>query len=104
MCYYKNDLAHKKSNQTHWMVMKPVLGYLKHTQHYALNYNKYPPMIEGYSYANWITMSNEVKSTSGYVFTLGGGDVPWKFSKQSCITRSIMKYEFIALDKAGEKA
>ena len=27
-------------NQTHWMAMKRVLGYLKWTQHYALHYNK----------------------------------------------------------------
>ena len=29
--------------------MKRVLGYLKWTQHYALHYNKYPAVIEGYS-------------------------------------------------------
>ncbi|PHT75012.1 Glyceraldehyde-3-phosphate dehydrogenase, cytosolic [Capsicum annuum] len=48
--------------------------------------------------------SNEVKSTSGYVFTIDGGAVSWKSSKQTCIARSIMKSEFIALDKAGEEA
>ena len=55
--------------------MKRVLGYLKYTQYYALHYNKYPVVIEGYSDANWITGSNDVKSTSGYVFILGGGAV-----------------------------
>ena len=87
-------------NQTHWMAMKRVLGYLKWTQHYALHYNKYPAVIEGYSDANWITGSNDVKSTSGYVFILGGGAVSWKSSKQTCIARSTMESEFIALDKA----
>ena len=91
-------------NQTHWMSMKRVLGYLKWTQHYALHYNKYRVVIEGYSDANWITGSNDVKSTSGYVFILGGGGVSWKSSKQTCIARSTMEYEFIALDKAGEEA
>ncbi|KAF3634704.1 hypothetical protein FXO37_26347 [Capsicum annuum] len=57
-----------------------------------------------YSDANWITGSNEVKSTSGYVFTIGGGEVSWKSSKQTCIARSTMESEFIALDKAGEEA
>ena len=47
--------------------------------------------------------SNEIKSTSGYVFTLGGGAVFWKSSKQKCIARSTMKSEFITLDKAGEE-
>ena len=84
--------------------MKRVLGYLKYTQHYALHYNKYPVMIKGYSDANWITGSNDVKSTSGYVFILGGGAVSRKSSKQICIALSTMESEFIALDKAGEEA
>ena len=84
--------------------MKRVLGYLKWAQHYDLHYNKYPAMIEGYSDANWITGSNDVKSTSGYVFILDGGAVSWKSSKQTCIARSTMESEFIALDKAGEEA
>ncbi|KAF3665483.1 hypothetical protein FXO37_10997 [Capsicum annuum] len=86
------------------MAMKRVLGYLKYTQNYALHYNKYPTILEEYSDANWITGSNEVKSTSGYVFTISRGAVSWKSSKQTCIARSIMKSEFIALDKDGEKA
>ena len=84
--------------------MKRVLGYHKYTQNYALHYNKYPAVLEGYSNAKWITGSNEVKSTIGYVFTIGGGAVSWKSSKQTCIARSTMESEFIALDKAGEEA
>ncbi|KAD4585942.1 hypothetical protein E3N88_23543 [Mikania micrantha] len=44
------------------------------------------------------------KSTSGYVFTLGGAAIAWKPSKQTLIARSTMESEFIALDKAGEEA
>ena len=44
----------------------------------------------------------DTKSTSGYVFTLSGAVVSWKSSKQTCISKSTMEYEFIALDKAGE--
>ncbi|XP_070045697.1 secreted RxLR effector protein 161-like [Nicotiana tomentosiformis] len=91
-------------NQIHRMSMKRVLRYLKHIQNYALHYNKYPSVIEGYSDKNWITGSSKVKSTSGYVFTIGNGAVSWKSSKQTCIVRSIMESEFIALDKAGEEA
>ena len=53
---------------------------------------------------NWISNTKDSKSTSGYLFTLGRGAVSWKSSKKTCITRSIMEYEFIALDKAGEEA
>ena len=53
---------------------------------------------------NWISDTKDSKSTSGYLFTLGGGAVSWKSSKLTCIARSTMEYEFIALDKAGEEA
>ena len=91
-------------NKTHWMAMRRVLGYLKHTQNFALHYKNYPAVIEGYSDANWVTGSTESKSTSGYVFMVGGGAVSWKSSKQTCIARSTMEAEFIALNKAGEEA
>ena len=51
-----------------------------------------------------IADSEESKSTSGYVFTLAGAAVSWKSTKQTCIARSTMGTEFIALDKAGEEA
>ena len=81
-----------------------VLGYLKNTTNYSLHYGKYPAVLEGYSDANWIADSEESKSTSGYVFTLAGAAVSWKSTKQTCIARSTMESEFIALDKAGEEA
>ncbi|KAF3635375.1 hypothetical protein FXO38_24662 [Capsicum annuum] len=55
----------------------------------------YRKVLEGYSDANWIT--------SGYVFTIGGGAVSWKSSKQTCIAHSTMESEFIALDKVSEE-
>ncbi|GKB02548.1 retrovirus-related pol polyprotein from transposon TNT 1-94 [Tanacetum coccineum] len=81
-----------------------VLQYLKHTMAYGLHYTKYPPVLEGYYDANWISNHNEGKSTSGYVFTLGGATVSWKSSKQTMNTRSTMEAEFVALDKAAEEA
>ncbi|XP_070040924.1 secreted RxLR effector protein 161-like [Nicotiana tomentosiformis] len=58
--------------QSHWMEMKRVLGYLEHTQDFALHYNDYPAVIEGYYDANWITGLTDSKSISGYVFIIGG--------------------------------
>ena len=78
-------------NENHWKAMKRLLGYLKHTQDYALHYTEYPAVLEGYCDANWITGTKDTKSTSGYVFTLGGAAVSWKSSKQTCIARSTME-------------
>ena len=69
-----------------------------------MRYKKYPPVLEGYSDANWIADFDELKSTRGYIFTLGGVALSWNSFKQICITRSTMELEFIALHKAGEEA
>ena len=45
--------------------------------HYELgiHYTRYPMIREGYSDSNWISNVDEMKATSGYAFTLGGGVV-----------------------------
>nr|GEU45018.1 zinc finger, CCHC-type [Tanacetum cinerariifolium] len=43
-------------------------------------------------------------STSGWVFLLGGGVIFWASKKQTCITSSTMKSEFVALAAAGNEA
>ncbi|XP_057994402.1 receptor-like protein 7 [Hevea brasiliensis] len=46
----------------------------------------------------------ETKSTSGYVFTISGGAVSWKSTKQTIISCSTMKVELMALDAASTEA
>ena len=91
-------------NKDHWIALQRVLRYLKGTINYGLVFCGTPTVLEGYCDANWISDSDEMKSTSGYIFTLGGGAVSWKSSKQTCIARSTMESEFIALEKAGSEA
>ena len=91
-------------SKDHWTALDRVAKYLRGTIDLGLHFGRSPPVIEGYSDANWISDSDEVKSTSGYVFTLGGGAVSWKSSKQTCIARSTMESELIALEKACSEA
>ncbi|CAL2246291.1 unnamed protein product [Prunus armeniaca] len=106
LAYSVSRLSRYTSNpgHDHWEALIKVLRYLKYTQDYGLHYTRYPSVLEGYSDTNWISDSTETKSTSGYVFTLGGVAVSWKSSKQTCIARSTMESEFVALDKAAEEA
>lgn len=53
---------------------------------------KYPPILKGIANANWIFDNTEIKSTSVYVFTLGGAAVSWKSTKQTCISRSTIEF------------
>ena len=48
-------------------------------------------VLEGYSDSNWITNADELKATSGYIFTLGGGAISWRSCKQTILTKSTME-------------
>ena len=70
---------------------------------YSILYSGFPTMLKGNSDANWISDLDKIKSTSGCIFTLGGGVVAWKSSKQTLIATSTMEAEFIALDSVGKE-
>jgi len=85
---------------SNWTALERIFTYLKGTINYDIHYTCFLVVIEGFSYGNWIFDSNETKSTSGYVFTLAGDAISWKFTKQTNISRSIMETEIIDLDTA----
>jgi hypothetical protein len=64
-----------------------------------LTYRKsYSLQIVGYSDSDYA--GDDGKSTSGYVFTLAGGAISWKSSKQTITTSSTMYVEFVACYEA----
>ncbi|KAL0288805.1 UNVERIFIED_CONTAM: Retrovirus-related Pol polyprotein from transposon RE2 [Sesamum angustifolium] len=111
--YTRPDIAYAVSrlsrythnlNKEHWNALHRLLRYLKGTVDLCLHFNKFPAVIEGFCDANWVTDNNEVSSTSSYVFTLGRGAISWKSLQQTCIVRSTMESEFLALELAGQEA
>ena len=82
IAYVVRKLSRYTSNSgtEHWKAIVRVLKYLRYTRNYGLHYTRYLVVLEGYSDANWISNDKDSKSTSGYVFTLGGGVVSWKSS------------------------
>ena len=80
------------------------MKYLTDIMNYGILYCGIFTTLEGYSDPNWISDLNETKSTSGYMFALGGGAVAWKSAKQTIISRSTMKSEFIVLELTGYEA
>ncbi|GJS99898.1 glucose-6-phosphate isomerase 1, chloroplastic [Tanacetum coccineum] len=84
-------------SQDHWKAIGRIFGYLKRTRQLALYYDRFPAVLEGYSDASWITGSSDSKSTTGWIFTVGGGAVYWGSKKQTCITHSTIEAEFLAL-------
>jgi hypothetical protein len=63
------------SGDDHWRARERVMRYLKATASYGIHYTGYPKVLEGFSDANWISDADELKATTGYVFTLAGGAV-----------------------------
>jgi hypothetical protein len=59
----------------HWRALERVMRYLKATASYGIHYTGYPKVLEGFSDANWISDADELKATTGYVFTLAGGAI-----------------------------
>ena len=80
IAYAVSKLSRYTSNlgPDHWKAIIRVLRflrYLKYTQNYGLHDSKYPEVFEGNRDTNWISDTKDSKSTSGYLFTLGGGAV-----------------------------
>jgi len=63
--------------------------------HLELWVTLYPTILKEYNDANWVSDTKDSKSTNGYVFTT----MLWKSFKQTCIARSMIELEFIALNK-----
>ncbi|KAL0448373.1 UNVERIFIED_CONTAM: hypothetical protein Slati_1393700 [Sesamum latifolium] len=70
-----------------------ALRYLKGTVSLIIHYGRFPTVLEGYSDASWIAKNSGSNGCSGYIFTLGGGAVSWKSTKQTLITRSTFEVE-----------
>jgi hypothetical protein len=82
----------------HWHALERVMHYLCGIMSYEIYYLGHPAVLEGYSEANWISDIDDIKATSGYMFTFGGGAVSWRSCRQTILTRSTMKAELTALD------
>ena len=66
----------------HWVAVKNILKYLRRTKDVFLIYGDGDLNVEGYSDVGFQSDRDDSKSQSGYVFTLNGGAVSWKSSKQ----------------------
>jgi hypothetical protein len=62
----------------HWHALERVLRYLKGTISFKIHYSRHLAVLEGYSNTNWISDIDQIYTTSGYVFTLGGSAVSWR--------------------------
>ena len=68
--------------EDHWKAVKNILKYLRRTKDVFLVYGGPDLKLEAYSDSSFQSDPDDSKSISGYVFTLNGGAVSWKSTKQ----------------------
>ena len=83
----------------HWVAVKNNLKYLRRTKDVFLIYED----GEGHSDASFQYDRDDSKSQSGYIFTLNGGAVSWKSSKQETTADSTTESEYIAACEAAKE-
>jgi hypothetical protein len=59
--------------------------------------------VTGYTDASFQTDKDDSKSQSEFVFTLNGGAISWKSSKQDTVADSTMEAEYIAASDATKE-
>lgn len=68
-------------NGDYWKTITRIFGYLLRTKNLGLHYGRFPTILEGYTNASWIFTVGDHKSITGWIFTLGGGEISWKSKK-----------------------
>ncbi|KAJ9560759.1 hypothetical protein OSB04_005919 [Centaurea solstitialis] len=88
------------------VAVKNILKYLRRTKDMFLVFGGSEDEISvtGYSDASFQTDRDDFRSQSGYVFTLNGGAISWKSSKQDTIADSTTEAEYIAASDAAKEA
>ena len=102
-----SNVAKYCSNSTkeHWTAVKRVLRYVKGSRDLGLLYTNDEPMeCIGYPDADWGGDTDDRKSTSGFLFQIGGIAVTWRSTKQTCVTLSTAEAEYRALTGAAQEA
>ncbi|KAJ9556254.1 hypothetical protein OSB04_010868 [Centaurea solstitialis] len=91
--------------EPHWVAVKNILKYLRRTKDMFLVFGGSEDEISvtGYSDASFQTDRDDFRSQSGYVFTLNGGAISWKSSKQDTIADSTTEAEYIAASDAAKE-
>jgi hypothetical protein len=91
--------------ETHSIVAKHVLRYLRGTVGHGLRYTSNIDMrLQGYTDSDWAGSAVDRKSTSWCCFTLGSAMVSWCSRKQTYVALSTAEAEYIALSVAVREA
>jgi hypothetical protein len=90
--------------QCDWTAVKRVIRYLKETINLKLKLEAGNELqLVGYVDADWAGDRSDRKSTSGYLFQLGGSTISWSSKKQGTVALSSTEAEYIAAALASQE-
>ncbi|KAG8472606.1 hypothetical protein CXB51_034394 [Gossypium anomalum] len=92
-------------NVQYFQAAKQVLRYIKGTLSHGLLFSKAEELkLKGYTDSDWAGSKDDMKSTSGYAFTLGSVMVCWSLKKQSLVAQSTAEAKYVAAASAVNQA
>jgi hypothetical protein len=89
----------ERPTEMHVAAIKRIMRYLKGTLSLGIMYKKVSGdvlQLNGWTDSDYAGDLDDRKSTSGYLFMLGGGAVSWSSKKQPIVTLSTTEAEFVA--------
>lgn len=94
-----------RPTRDHWKMARAVLSYLAGTPEVGLNFDGTEGLeLKGFSDANHAGDIDTRRSTTGYVFILGGGAVSWASKCQPTVACSTVEAEYMAAAFASKEA
>jgi hypothetical protein len=92
------------SGFAHWTAIKTILKYMRKSKDMFLVYGGETELVvRGYTDASFQTYQDDLRSQSGFVFTLNGGAVNWRSSKHDTTADSTTEVEYIAVSEAAKE-
>ena len=88
----------------HWIAVKRILRYLKHSLDYGLLFRCNPsPQLGAFSDVDWASCPDDRRFTSGFCIFLGPNLISWNSRKQPNVAHSSTKAEYKALANTTAK-
>jgi hypothetical protein len=95
---YMNNLG-----KEHWEAIKWILRYLRDTSTHALCFGGSNTILQRYVDLDMEGGKDSRRSTTGYVFTIGGKTISWILKLQKVVALSTMKEEYVAATKGSKE-
>jgi len=87
----------------HWEVVKWIMRFLKGSSKTCLSFTAGGLKLEGFVNADLAGDVDSRKSTTGYVYTLGGTVVSWSSTLQKIIAFSTIEAEYVAVSESAKE-